>query len=177
MNPGYAKVGAMACKALFLDRDGTINIDTGYVYRIEDFQLLPGILELGCAAVQHGYRLIVCTNQSGIARGYYTEDDYRALSAYMATLFRSAGCPLTAIYHCPELEGARRKPAPGMFLEASADWEIDLPHSLSLGDKERDAAAAYAAGIRRNYLLADQLPPTSRATGTVSSPWELIPLL
>lgn len=165
-------------RALFLDRDGTINVDGGYVYRKEEFELIPGVLDLAREAARRGYLLIVCTNQSGIARGYYTEEDYRQLTAHMKALFEAEGCPLTAVYHCPLLESSFRKPAPGMFFQAIREHNIDPDTSLSLGDKERDVLAAHAAGVRRNYLLSDApLPPSSMATATVASPRELLTLL
>lgn len=165
-------------RALFLDRDGTINVDGGYVYRKEEFELIPGVLDLAREAARRGYLLIVCTNQSGIARGYYTEEDYRQLTAHMKALFEAEGCPLTAVYHCPLLESSFRKPAPGMFLQAIREHNIDPDASLSLGDKERDVLAAHAAGVRRNYLLSDTpLPPSSMATAAVASPRELLTLL
>ncbi len=165
-------------RALFLDRDGTINVDAGYVCRKEEFELIPGVLDLAREAARRGYLLIVCTNQSGIARGYYTEEDYRQLTAHMEALFEAEGCPLTAVYHCPLLEGSFRKPAPGMFLQAIREHDIDPNASLSLGDKERDVLAARAAGVSRNYLLSDApLLPSSLATAAVASPRELLTLL
>ncbi len=166
-------------KGLFLDRDGTINVEVNYLYKPEEFVLIPGILELARAAVAAGYALIVCTNQSGIARGYYSEADYAALTAHMERVFREAGAPLTAVYHCPHLDEAHpdRKPNPGLFLRAAAEHGIDMAASMSLGDKERDGDAARAAGVARNYLLADTPPAHTRATAVVASPAELIPLL
>ncbi len=163
-------------KALFLDRDGTINVEVNYLYKPEEFVLIPGILELARAAVQAGYALIVCTNQSGIARGYYSEADYAALTAHMEGVFREAGAPLTAVYHCPHLNATHpdRKPNPGMFLRAATEHGIDMAASLSLGDKERDCAAARAAGVGRNYLLADAAPEKTHATAVVASPAELV---
>lgn len=165
-------------KALFLDRDGTINVEVNYLYRPEEFVPLPGIFDLARAAARRGYLLIVCTNQSGIARGYYTEEEYRRLTAHMERLFAAEGCPLHAVYHCPLLEGPYRKPEPGMFLQAAREHGLDMAASLSLGDKERDVRAARAAGVSRNYLLSDApLPNDSQATAAVASLRELLPLL
>lgn len=164
--------------ALFLDRDGTINVEVNYLYKPEEFELIPGILELAQAAKQAGYCLVVCTNQSGIARGYYSEADYQILTRHMEAVFAAAGCPLDAVYHCPELSGPRRKPEPGMFLQAAQELSLDMAASLSLGDKERDAQAALAAGVPRNYLLSTgPLPADSCATATVANPRELIAML
>lgn len=165
-------------KALFLDRDGTINVEVNYLYKPEDFRLIPGIMELAQAAKASGYLLVVCTNQSGIARGYFTEADYRRLTDHMRAMFAAAGCTLDGVYHCPELSGTRRKPEPGMFLEAAQDLDIDMAASLSLGDKERDVCAARSAGVGRNFLLSPHpLPADSRATAAVTDPRQLIPLL
>lgn len=164
-------------KALFLDRDGTVNVEKNYLWRPEEFELLPGILELVRAARARGYAAVVCTNQSGIARGYYTEADYRRLTEHMSGIFEAAGCPLLAVYHCPELSGPRRKPAPGMFLQAAEELGLDMPASLSLGDKIRDAEAGYAAGVGRNYLLGTEAVESPAVTGIVAGPSDLIPLL
>lgn len=164
-------------KALFLDRDGTVNVEKNYLWRPEEFELLPGILELVRAARERGYAAVVCTNQSGIARGYYTEADYRRLTEHMSGIFEAAGCPLLAVYHCPELSGPRRKPAPGMFLQAAKELGLDMPASLSLGDKLRDAEAGHAAGVGRNYLLGMEAVESPAVTGIVAGPADLIPLL
>ncbi|MGN0810385.1 MAG: D-glycero-alpha-D-manno-heptose-1,7-bisphosphate 7-phosphatase [Akkermansia muciniphila] len=164
-------------KALFLDRDGTVNVEKNYLWRPEEFELLPGILDLVRAARERGYAVVVCTNQSGIARGYYTEADYRRLTEHMLGIFEAAGCPLQGVYHCPELSGPRRKPAPGMFLQAEEELGLDMPASLSLGDKVRDAEAGHAAGVGRNYLLGTEGTESPAVTGVVHTPADLIPLL
>lgn len=166
-------------KALFLDRDGTINIEKNYLYKIEDFELMDGMLPLCRAAHAAGYLLIVCTNQSGIARGYYSEADYEHLTEHMKKLFSEAGCPLTAVYHCPDLasESPRRKPNAGMFQEAADAFNLSMADSLSLGDKERDLQAAAAAGVRKNFLLLEQGAREQRgsqATAQLRNPAELI---
>lgn len=164
-------------KALFLDRDGTVNIEKDYLYRIEDFEWVPGILDLCRAAVARGYALIIVTNQSGIARGYYTEADYAKLTAWLRQAFAEAGAPLTDVLHCPLLESPDRKPAPGLFLRARDTWDIDMAGSLSLGDKPRDVQAGLNAGVGRNYLLDAAATDCPGAAGIVSSPAALIPLL
>lgn len=164
-------------KALFLDRDGTVNVEKNYLWRPEEFELLPGILDLVRAARERGYAVVVCTNQSGIARGYYTEADYRRLTDHMLGIFEAAGCPLQGVYHCPALSGPRRKPAPGMFLQAEEELGLDMPASLSLGDKVRDAEAGHAAGVGRNYLLGTEGTESPAVTGVVRTPADLIPLL
>lgn len=161
-------------KILFLDRDGTVNVDGHYVYRTEDFQWIPGIRELCRAALKAGYEIVIITNQSGIARGYYTEEDYRNFTAYMEEKFAEEGISLLAVYHCPALDGEDRKPRPGLFLKARDRWGIDMSASLSLGDKERDVEAATAAGVGRNFLLSS-LPCVTRAHAVVADPREIIP--
>ncbi len=140
-------------KALFLDRDGTINIDYGYVYQVEKFHLIDGVVDLCRAAQEKGYLLIVITNQSGIERGFYTEDDFEIVTTYMRDLFAAQGVTIDDVFYCPTLTGSRRKPGSGMFLEAKEKYGIDMAASVSLGDKERDVEAAQNAGCGRNFLF------------------------
>ncbi len=164
-------------RALFLDRDGTINVDKHYVYRPQDFEWVPGIIELCQAAQRIGYAIIIITNQSGIERGYYTEQDYEDFMRFLYEQFAVHGINITGALHCPLLhDDLNRKPAPGLFLKAAAQWDIDTAASLSLGDKERDVEAGINAGIGRNYLLATHTS-SSLATAVVADPRELIPLL
>lgn len=140
-------------KALFLDRDGTINVDYGYVYQPEKFVLIDGILDLCKKAQEKGYIIIVITNQSGIARGYYTDADFQTLNNFMIKLFETHGIKITDVFYCPELFGMRRKPECGMFLEAQAKYDIDMSQSISIGDKERDIEAGQKAGVGKNLLF------------------------
>ena len=145
-------------KALFLDRDGVINIDHGYVGRVEDFDFVDGILELIREAEAEGYLPIVVTNQSGIGRGYYSEADFEKVTAYMLKKMQEAGigigreqvffCP-----HSPEEQCACRKPQPGMFLEAARRFDLDMPASWMIGDKATDIEAAEAAGVGHRVLI------------------------
>ncbi|MBP3686938.1 MAG: HAD family hydrolase [Alphaproteobacteria bacterium] len=143
-------------KALFLDRDGTINVEKHYLYQIKDFEFMDGILELCQKAHQKGYLIIVITNQSGIARGYYTVKDYEILTAFMIDEFKKHGIPITDVFYCPDLDGPDRKPNPGMFLKAKEKYNIDMAHSIALGDKERDREAAAAAGVKTLLKLDEQ---------------------
>ena len=143
----------MQYKALFLDRDGTINVDYGYVYQPEKFELIEGIVELCQQAQKKGYLIIVITNQSGIARGYYTDDDFHKLNRYMIKLFAEKGVQITDVFYCPDLEGPRRKPECGMFIEARDKYNIDMAQSISVGDKERDVVAGQKAGVGKNLLF------------------------
>ncbi len=151
------------CRALFLDRDGVINVDHGYVGRIADMAFLPGIFALVRAARARGFVPVVATNQSGIARGYYDLAAFGELTRWMMGRFAAEGAPLAAVYYCPwhpEGRGAFagespwRKPAPGMLLAAAADLGLDLGRSVMIGDAERDIEAAAAAGIPATWRLA-----------------------
>lgn len=151
-------------KAAFLDRDGVINLDHGYVYRWEDFEFVPGAIAAMQRLQQAGYALVVVTNQSGIARGLYGEADFQALSQRLAAHLAEQGVALAAIEHCPHLPEAPlpayrqhcdcRKPAPGMLLRAATAQGLDLAGSVMFGDKPSDLEAAAAAGLRQGFLLA-----------------------
>ena len=145
-------------KALFLDRDGVINVDHGYVGRVEDFEFVEGILELIREAESEGYLPIVVTNQSGIGRGYYSEADFEKVTAYMLKRMREAGIEITReqVFHCPHTPEERcacRKPQPGMFLEAARRFDLDMPASWMIGDKATDIEAAEAAGVGHRALV------------------------
>ena len=147
----------MASPAAFLDRDGVINVDSGYVGCWEDFEYLPDAIE-GLTLLQKlGFKLVVVTNQSGIARGYYTEEDFLRLTQSMKEDLSSRGVDLSAVYHCPYLadaesepyrvESALRKPEPGMLLLAAQEHDLDLSRSIMVGDKVSDMDAAQRAAV------------------------------
>lgn len=148
-------------KALFLDRDGVINVEKNYVYRIEDFEFLPGIFELCATARDLGFRLVVITNQAGIGRGYYAESDFQHLTRWMLARFQTHNLEVDRVYHCPyhptagvgeyRRESYDRKPNPGMILQAQRDLGLDLANSVLLGDKGSDIEAGQAAGV--GYLI------------------------
>lgn len=146
-------------KALFLDRDGVVNVEKNYLYKIEDFELIDGIVEVCKHYAVLGYLIIIVTNQSGISRGYYTQEDFNRLSQWMIEYFKSLGVTITHIYHCPHHESIDghcdcRKPQPGMFLEAQKDFDLDMARSIMIGDNERDIQAAIRAGVTTNILLS-----------------------
>ena len=161
-------------KALFLDRDGVINIEKDYLYKIKDFEFIDGIFEL-CRYYQNiGYDIFVVTNQSGIARGYYSEDDFAILSSWMKDEFLKNDIEIKKVYYCPhhpDISGecSCRKPHAGMLLEAKKDFNIDLENSILIGDKERDIEAGLNAGLRETYLFDEsETIKDSKATKIVS---------
>lgn len=145
-------------KALFLDRDGTINVDTGYVHEPEKFVFIDGIFDFCRAAQAAGYLIIVITNQSGIERGYFSEADYQRLNTYMIAEFAKNGITITDTFHCPSLSGPNRKPAPGLFLKAQKKHDVDMSASVNVGDKDRDLKAGEAAGVGTNILFDGTFP-------------------
>ncbi|WP_200763490.1 D-glycero-beta-D-manno-heptose 1,7-bisphosphate 7-phosphatase [Nitrosophilus alvini] len=145
-------------KAVFLDRDGVINIDKSYVYKKEDFEFSKGVFK----ALKHfrklGYLLIIVTNQSGIGRCYYTQKDFEKLTEWMLGEFEKKGVKIDGVYFCPHKpeDGCIcRKPEPGMIKKAAEDFDIDLKKSWMIGDKERDIEAAHRAGIENTILIGD----------------------
>ncbi|WP_319479131.1 HAD family hydrolase [uncultured Draconibacterium sp.] len=149
-------------KALFLDRDGTINVEKNYVFRVEDFEFIPGIFELLKSYQDKGFLLIVITNQSGIARQYYTENDFFRLNNWMIRQFQKQGIEITKVYHCPhhpEITGKCncRKPEPGIILQAIQKFNIDPVNSVLIGDKKRDILAGEKAGIGKNLYIQNLL--------------------
>lgn len=131
-------------KAVFLDRDGTINENKGYTYRIEDLVILPKVVE-GLKLLQKNFLLIVVTNQSGVERGYYTEKDVERFNNYLHLALAKDGVYIDDFYYCPYLEGECRKPNIGMLIQAQRDWNIDLSNSYFIGDKETDVLAGKRA--------------------------------
>ena len=171
----------MATRAAFLDRDGVINVDRGYVYRIEDFTLVDGVIEAARRLYEAGLKLVIITNQSGIARGFYQESDLALLNKHILQLFNDAGAPVSGIYCCPHLPDAPleayrkvcdcRKPAPGLFLKAAKDLDISLQNSIAFGDKERDLEAAKRAGVPTRILLGKdgkEIPTPSTSASAVA---------
>lgn len=142
-------------RAAFLDRDGTINIEKEYLFQITDFEFIPGVPEAVRLLNQAGFFVVVVTNQSGIARGYYTEDDVEILHRHIAQKLESHGARVDAWLYCPHHPAGRgsyalpctcRKPLPGMLQEAARRYNIDLELSIMIGDKLADIEAGQAAG-------------------------------
>ena len=150
-------------KALFLDRDGIINIDNGYVYQAEQFKFVEGIFDVCRYAQALGYQLIVITNQPGIARGKYSDKEFLTLTSWMKKQFLKEKIIITDIFFCPhhptkgldqyKIECDCRKPKPGMILKAATKHKIDLKQSIFIGDKVSDIKAAENAGIHNRIFL------------------------
>ena len=155
-------------RAVFLDRDGVINKDDGYVHKPEEFRFKSGIFEFCKAAQTKGYLLIVVTNQSGIARGYYTEQDFQILTDWMLSEFDKQGIHVTKVYYCPfhpdkgigeyKCESPDRKPNPGMLQKAKTEFDIDMASSILIGDKPSDIEAGINVGVGKLIFLQDNYP-------------------
>lgn len=155
----------VASRALFLDRDGVINVNHGYVHTPDATDWVDGIFELCRFAVQQGFALVVATNQAGIGRGMYGEDQFASYTRWMMEQFAAENVAISAVYYCPHHPSAGlgdykqvcncRKPAPGMLLAAQADYGFDLSRSMFIGDSCSDMIAGAAAGIGRLVLLGD----------------------
>ena len=153
-------------KALFLDRDGIINVDHGYVHKIENFEFVDGIFEICTLAIEKGYQIFVITNQAGIARGYYEIIDFEHLTSWMKAEFKKRNIEISGVYYCPHhpVKGSNeykmdcdcRKPKPGMIFKAISDHNINIKQSIFIGDKISDMEAAAAAGIDNRILVKSQ---------------------
>ncbi len=156
------KIWKMSLKnrAVFLDRDGVINEDDGYVYKIEDFRFKEGIFKLLKYLQILGYRLFIVTNQSGIARGYYSKDDFLRLTEWMIKEFKKESVNIEKVYYCPHMPDSGcscRKPKPGMIKEAVKEFDIDVSNSWMIGDKPSDMEAAKNAGIKNRICINDNI--------------------
>lgn len=152
----------MSRPALFLDRDGVINIDHDYVCKPENFQFVDHIFELCRTAKRLGYLIFVVTNQAGIGRGFYTEQDFLKLTDWMCEIFKTQGVLIDKVYFCPfhpehgvghyKIDSPFRKPSAGMILQAAQEFDVDIAKSVLVGDKETDIQAGVASGIGCNLL-------------------------
>jgi len=168
-------------KAVFLDRDGVINKDHGYVYKVENFDFVMGIFDFCRYVKRLGYKIIIVTNQSGIGRGYYTESNFSELTAWMKAQFAHNKCPIDAVYYCPHHpEKATapylqycdcRKPAPGMLLKAIEDFDLAPSECVMIGDNETDMQAAKASGIGRKILLASGNQSANKIISSADEVW------
>lgn len=170
--------------AVFLDRDGTINQERNYLCKIEEFELISGVPQALKVLQDAGFLLVVVSNQSGVARGYFSLQDVQHLNVYMSRQLAQHGVCLDGIYICPHHPTAGigelrqdcncRKGKPGMLLQAARDLNIDLPNSYMIGDKGSDVEAGVAAGcvsllVRTGYGVAQQLSESSQCSGVFDS--------
>ena len=167
--------------ALFLDRDGVINVDHGYVHRPDQVQFVDGIFDLVRAARGLMLEVVVVTNQSGIARGYFSQADFETITRWLHERFAAAGAPLTATYHCPyhptegigdwRRESVDRKPGPGMLLRAAHEHGLDLAASWILGDRQSDIEAGRSAGVGKLLFFRSEkgqkVPPGATGVETL----------
>jgi len=143
-------------KVFFVDRDGVINEEIGYLHEIEKFKFIDGVLETLSYILSKNYEIIIVTNQSGIGRGIYSEDKFLELNQWMLNFLNTKGIEILDVFYCPhspEVICNCRKPRPGMFLDAKKKFNIEMDESWSVGDKETDIQAAVSAGISNTIIV------------------------
>lgn len=160
----------MSKPAVFIDRDGVINVDRGYVHKRDDFEYIDGVFNALKKCKDMGYLLVLVTNQSGIARGMFTEEQFETLTEWMDWNFAENDIDFDGIYYCPHHPEATveqykevcdcRKPNPGMFISAQTFLDIDMENSVMIGDKKEDMMAAQAAGVGTRILVRTGKPVT-----------------
>lgn len=147
-------------KAVFLDRDGTINIDTGYVYKYEDFKFIDGVEAALKLLKDYGYLLVIVTNQSGIARGFYSEEEFLELHRKINLELSKKGIYIDGLYYCPHLTGCVcRKPQTTLFMRAAEELNIDLKNSFAIGDRMRDLQICTEQPVK-GYLITNEMQKT-----------------
>jgi len=153
-------------RAVFLDRDGVINEDYGFVHKIEDFYIYPEVFPALKKLQKAGFKLLIVTNQSGIAVGYYTEEDFKKITDHMLSVFEKEGIRIDKVYYCPHHpEGVVpeltvkcdcRKPESGMIKQGIKEFNIDPSRSFLIGDKENDIKAAHKEGVKAALVKTGQ---------------------
>ncbi|MDP4836932.1 MAG: D-glycero-beta-D-manno-heptose 1,7-bisphosphate 7-phosphatase [Burkholderiales bacterium] len=176
-------------RAVFLDRDGVINVNHGYVHHSDDFEFIDGIFDVARSAHASGYKLIVITNQSGIGRGYYSEEQFHQLTAWMCNEFLNADAPIEKVYFSPfhptaglgayKKDDVSRKPRPGMIQQAQREMNLDLENSILIGDKASDIHAGIAAGVGLNILFVHNQHPelSGLSCQTITNLREALPFI
>ena len=157
-------------KILFLDRDGVVNIDKHFVFRIEDIVFVEGIFQLCKYFEEQDYQIVIATNQSGIARGLFSEQEFHAVMSFILEEFKRHAIVVLACFHCPHGPDDNctcRKPLPGLFTQALRQFNTEAENCISIGDRKRDIEAALAAGISQNYLLQDPQMNTGHFLGSI----------
>lgn len=152
-------------KAIFLDRDGVINKEINYLSKISDFKFVEGIFDICKFFIDLNYKIFIITNQSGIARGFYSENDFNILTNWMLGEFKKNGIQISKVYYCPHHPNYTgdctcRKPKPGMIVKAALEYSLDLSESILIGDKFSDIKAGESAGINMNILVQTNHLPT-----------------
>ena len=146
----------MAIKTIFLDRDGVINKEVNYLHKIENFEFIEGIFD-ACLYFQNlEYKIIIISNQSGISRGYFNENDYKNLTEWMLNQFDKRSVSILDIFYCPHEPESKcncRKPKPGIFIDAKTKYDISMKDSWMIGDSESDIQAANTAEISNTVLI------------------------
>lgn len=171
----------MGNKAVFLDRDGVVNVDHAYVYKIEEFEFIDGVFE-ACKQFQAcGYQIVIVTNQSGIGRGYYTEQDFHVLTKWMVEQFKQHDIEISKVYFCPhhptkgiadyQQDCDCRKPKPGMLLQGIKELSLDAGECIMFGDKGSDMLAATAAGFKKKILVKSGQSLTDEELSLADEVW------
>jgi len=151
--------------AIFLDRDGTINIDYNYVHEIDDFHFIDGVIEAMTELKKMGFLLVITTNQSGIARGIFSQEQFDTLTQWMDWSLIDRGVEIDGFYYCPhdpiDADCGCRKPKPGMILTATEDLDIDIANSYMVGDRVSDLLSGKNAGVKKTVLVrtGDEVTP------------------
>jgi len=167
-------------KALFLDRDGVINIEKNYLYRIEDFEFCKGIFGTVKYFQKRGFLIFVVTNQSGIGRGYYSQKSFYKLTNWMVKRFKNRGIEITKVYHCPhtpKIQCQCRKPDDKMFQDAIKTYNIDVLNSWMIGDKISDLQAAKKSKIGNLILINKQNRGDMKIDFLVNETFEIINII
>lgn len=176
-------------RAIFLDRDGVINIDHGYVHSVDNFDFIDGIFDVIRTAHANKLKVVVVTNQAGIGRGFYSVQQFHQLTSWMCKEFMNAGAPIDKVYFSPfhpteglgeyKKDDFSRKPNPGMILQAQQELGLDLANSMLIGDKARDIQAGIAAGLGLNILFTQEWlhEKVSQECHVITSLVEALPLI